>query len=250
MMDFDHFAESYEDLLRTNLGAYGQDAAYYVEYKVLMMKRYAEHKDPCSVLDFGCGIGRSLPYLRRYFPESAIWGYDPSQDSLRIAQRNHPQCSFFSCDLDLSCRFDVVLASCVFHHISYVERDAVMARIKSVMNPAGELFIFEHNPYNPLTRHAVNTCPFDKDAELLTQREMARLVLRSGLTVVAKKYTLFFPSLLRRLSFLEPCLSALPFGGQYMIQAKYDADSGMKHKHQTVPGPRFTAGSSCVSSKL
>jgi hypothetical protein len=90
------------------------------------------------------------------------------------------------------------------------------------MNPEAELFIFEHNPYNPLTRHAVNTCPFDKDAELITLSDMKRLIFRSGLTLLPARYALFFPAALKPLRFLEPLLAPVPLGGQYMVHARHD----------------------------
>jgi SAM-dependent methyltransferase len=221
-MDFDDVAGNYEDLLRKNLGAYGQDTSYYVEYKGEMMKRHAENKTPLSILDFGCGVGRSIPFLQRFFPGSAIWGCDPSKESLSVAQRNNPTCSFFSLhEAPLRC-FDLILVSCVFHHVPPKGREKVLGVIKSLMSPGAELFIFEHNPYNPLTRHAVNTCPFDKDAKLITLSDMKRLIFHSGLTTLPARYTLFFPAALKPLRFLEPLLAPLPLGGQYMVHARHD----------------------------
>ena len=79
--------------------------------------------------------------------------------------------------------FDVALASCVFHHIPHDEHVALLAEIRRVLAPAGRLFVFEHNPLNPLTRHAVNTCVFDEHAELVlapTMRSRVRERLRRG----------------------------------------------------------------------
>jgi SAM-dependent methyltransferase len=219
-MNFDDFAGDYDNLLRENIGLYGKDTSYYVKYKVEVMKRCAENKTPLSILDFGCGVGKSIPFLQRFFPGSAIWGCDPSKESLSVAQRDNPTCSFFSVkEIPLE-RFDLILVSCVFHHVPPISRDKILSVIKLLMSPGAELFVFEHNPYNPLTRHAVNTCPFDKDAELITSSDMKKLVFRSGLTLLSSRYTLFFPAALKSLRILEPLLRWMPLGGQYMIHAR------------------------------
>ena len=218
-MDFDIFAREYDAQLHAHLQKYGQKTSYYIEYKISLMKQCATNKNPVAILDFGCGVGRSLPFLCRYFPGSEIWGCDTSRDSLRIAKGGNPQCSFFSAEERPSQRFTLVFASCVFHHIPLVKRDAVMQTVASWMEPGAELFVFEHNPYNPVTRHLVNTCPFDRDVVLLPLSAMTRLMLRSALSVTTTKYTLFFPASLNRWQSFERFLSWLPLGGQYMVHA-------------------------------
>ena len=39
--------------------------------------------------------------------------------------------------------------------------------LKRVLRAGGACVIFEHNPLNPLTVQAVNTCPFDENAVLI-----------------------------------------------------------------------------------
>ena len=68
-----------------------------------------------------------------------------------------------------------------------------MLDIRSCMHSNSEVFIFEHNPYNPVTRHAVNTCAFDRDAILLSPRDMERIVMGAGLTLLGRKFLLFLP---------------------------------------------------------
>ena len=43
----------------------------------------------------------------------------------------------------------------VLHHVPRSERPALIDGMKRALRPGGLLFVFEHNPYNPLTRHAV-----------------------------------------------------------------------------------------------
>ncbi len=40
----------------------------------------------------------------------------------------------------------------------------------SVLKKKGRVYIFEHNPYNPVTRYLVATCEFDRDAVLFKKK--------------------------------------------------------------------------------
>jgi hypothetical protein len=81
------------------------------------------------------------------------------------------------------------------------------------------LTIFEHNPLNPLTLRAVNTCPFDVNAHLIRAKELIARYRESGWTDPQSQYHLFFPHALSGLRVLEPYLSGIPFGGQYAVSA-------------------------------
>jgi hypothetical protein len=82
------------------------------------------------------------------------------------------------------------------------------------------LFVFEHNPYNPVTRRLVNTCPFDADAVLLARAETVSLLKAAGLEPSAAAYCLFFPQMLAALRPLEAWLGWLPLGGQYFVAGR------------------------------
>jgi hypothetical protein len=108
----------------------------------------------------------------------------------------------------------------VLHHVSPELRAGVMEDIYRILQHSGFLFIFEHNPYNPVTRHLVNTCPFDENAVLITPFEIKRLVSAALLKPILLQYTLFFPAFLKGMRFLEPFLKKVPIGGQYFIFAE------------------------------
>jgi polyphosphate kinase 2 (PPK2 family) len=95
-----------------------------------------------------------------------------------------------------------------------------MLFIKSLLSEQGELVIFEHNPYNPVTVRAVNTCPFDKNAVLLKPNELRKYIVENGMKIEKTKFCLFFPAFLKRFRFIEKYISAIPLGGQYFILAK------------------------------
>src|SRR5882757_3281372 len=172
-IDFDQYAGQYEAMIAAQTGFFNRDNDYFVRYKVERARQLTGDVD--AVLDFGCGVGRAMPHFRAAFPKADVVGCDPSADSLAIARRDNPDCRFVTIDeLNATTKFDLVLASCVFHHIPPAERQEALRFCRDHLKPGGRLVIFEHNPFNPVTRHLVNTCDFDADAVLLTKRETTR----------------------------------------------------------------------------
>jgi SAM-dependent methyltransferase len=94
-----------------------------------------------------------------------------------------------------------------------------LRELRRVTRPGGMLAIFEHNPLNPLTVRAVNTCPFDENARLVRAKELLQRYRESGWKYPNANYHLFFPHALSGLRVLEPYLSGIPFGGQYSVTA-------------------------------
>ena len=74
---------------------------------------------------------------------------------------------------------------------SVTEHVALLAEIRRVLKPQGLLFVFEHNPLNPLTRHAVDTCPFDENAVLIRAPKMRRRVLDAAFAEARINYRIF-----------------------------------------------------------
>lgn len=215
-IDFDQYAGQYEALIAAQTNFFDRDNDYFIRYKVERAKQLAG--DVGAVLDFGCGIGRAMRYFRSAFPAADVVGCDPSSDSLAIARRENPDCRFFGMDdLSAATQFDLVLASCVFHHIPPAERPDALRFCYDHLKPGGHFIIFEHNPINPVTRRLVSTCPFDADAVLLPMRETIRRMREARFNIVETGYCLFFPGALAALRPLERFLSWLPLGGQYFV---------------------------------
>jgi SAM-dependent methyltransferase len=215
-IDFDQYAGQYEALIAAQTNFFDRDNDYFVRYKIERAKELTGEVD--AVLDFGCGIGRAMPTFRAAFPNADVVGCDPSADSLAIARRDNPDCHFFPIDeLNATPRFDLVLASCVFHHIAPAERQDALRYCYDRLKPSGHLVIFEHNPFNPVTQRLVSTCPFDADAVLLRMGETKRLMREAKFDVAKTGYCLFFPSQLASLRPAEKYLSWLPLGGQYFV---------------------------------
>lgn len=216
-VDFDDYARDYNEILSNQLRFFDKDDGYFAEYKVQKVKKMLLTQ-PKNILDFGCGTGRSAGYLQEYFPCATVYGYDLSTDSLMVARKNYPKVTFISSlEMDNPIHFDLIFIAGVFHHVSPIERKSVMESILSLTAPLGVVVAFEHNPYNPLTRYLVNTCPFDHDAVLLRPRELTSLFFQAGLKNISSEYTLFFPAALKFLRGMEAYLKRLPLGGQFMV---------------------------------
>jgi ubiquinone/menaquinone biosynthesis C-methylase UbiE len=163
-----------------------------------------------------------VPFFARHLPGARVTCLDVSQKSLEIGARQYrEQAEFTHFDGTAipyaAATFDVALASCVFHHIPHAEHIALLGEIRRVLKPDGLLFVFEHNPLNPLTRHAVDTCPFDENAVLIGAATMRRRVRDAGFDRAAVKYRIFFPHFLRTLRPFEQRLTWLPIGAQYYV---------------------------------
>lgn len=221
-VNFDDYTKQYEELLAKQLSFFGEDTGYFAEYKVELSRKLIG--ESCQrVLDFGCGIGRSIPHFRNHFTEAEIYGCDLSVDSLEFCKRNYPYANFYFTDqLPSEIKYDLIFAAGVWHHVPVEERRAALHLCRNLLMPGGAIIIFEHNPYNPVTRRMVSTCEFDADAVLLTRRELVARMQEAGFVGCTTGYTLFFPSKLKALRRMEGWMKRIPLGGQYYVKARRD----------------------------
>ena len=201
---FDEYVQSYTDLHKKSLAASGEDPEYFAQYKLECLKRFGAPKSE-ALLDYGCGIGNVTTCLTTYF--EAVHGYDPSAQSLDAARGRMPRASFHSDPESLpEAHFATAIMSGVLHHVPRPERLGLLECVLSKLKPGGRLFVFEHNPLNPLTQRLVAQCEFDDDADLLWPWDVRGLLRRSGFASVRLDYIVFFPKLLAPLRPLEPRL--------------------------------------------
>ena len=228
--EFDKFAAEYRSLHAESIKASGESPEYFAEYKIVDVAAELAHArgatvEKAAVLDFGAGVGYSVPFFARHMPRARVTCLDVSQKSLEIGAAKHGNTADFR-HFDgkripyPDDTFDVALASCVFHHIPHAEHVALLAEIRRVLAPNGLLLVFEHNPLNPLTRHAVNTCIFDEHAVLIGASAMRRRTLAAGFEAADVRYRIFFPHWARALRPTEKWLTWLPLGAQYYVRAK------------------------------
>jgi len=217
--EFDQYARQYDQVLGESMPEGLNEDGYFAEYKIALMATRLENQKPARILDFGCGAGRSLPYLDKYFPNTELFGYDLSSASLEIAATRTPRATLFSDWSNISnMRFDAVVAANVFHHIPVERRLEALIQCRQVLAEGGQMFLFEHNPLNPVTRWIFERCPFDEDAEMLKLNKTLELIYKAGFRSEQHGYTLFFPRPLAFLRKIEPCLKYLPLGAQYYVQ--------------------------------
>ena len=93
------------------------------------------------------------------------------------------------------------------------------------MKPSSRLVIWEHNPFNPVTRMLVKMCPFDRDARLLTLNQTKSLFEKNSFRYREHAYVNVFPPRWLRLdavAAVEAKLSVIPIGAQYWVSFERD----------------------------
>lgn len=226
-VEFDKFADEYRAMHAANIRLSGEDPEYFAEYKVrdIAAELARDGAVARKALDFGAGVGYSVPFFARHLPATRVTCLDVSRRSLEVGAARHGNAADFEHFDGRTIpygdgTFDVALASCVFHHIPHEEHVALLGEIHRVLSPGGRLFVFEHNPLNPLTRHAVNTCEFDEHARLVLAPTMRKRARDAGFAAASVRYRIFFPRALRRLRPFEAKLTWLPLGAQYYVAAR------------------------------
>lgn len=224
--EFDKFADEYLNMHKKNIRLSGEEPEYFSEYKVRDVAELFNglSQNACRILDFGAGVGGSLPYFKKYFPKADLTCLDVSDKSLSIAQSRFPEQAEFKTfdgtDLPFPDNsFDLIFAACVFHHIPSTEHIRLLGEWHRALKPGGVAVVFEHNPLNPLTVHAVNTCPFDENAELIPAPGLRKRMTAAGFGQVGVRYRVFIPGTLRALRPVERWLYWCPLGAQYMAYA-------------------------------
>ena len=225
--EFDKFADEYEILHTNNIKLSGETPEFFSIYKIKDLKQLSKkHNLPDNgrILDFGCGVGNSIEVMEKYFHTAQVYGIDVSKKSIEIAKKRFGWfANIQSYDGKLlpyqDNYFDIVFSACVFHHIPQVSYSDIFQEIKRVLKPNGIFVIFEHNPLNPLTLHAVNTCPFDENAVLIKSNKLKHKLADAGFQSY-HAYRIFFPKFLSFLRPIEKYIKWLPLGAQYYVVSR------------------------------
>ncbi len=224
--EFDAYVSEYADQHSQSIRLSGEQPDYFADYKIRELARLTsvwQFKQP-DILDFGSGIGNSIPAFRKYFPEVSTTSSDVSSKSLKAAVERHgaQETQLLIADGQIPAEpssFDVVFTACVFHHIPEEEHISWLEELRRVTRPGGRIVVFEHNPFNPLTQHAVKNCPFDENAVLIRPSQMRQRLKQAGWQSPQTDYHLFFPAALARLRPLEAYLRWCGIGAQYAAHA-------------------------------
>lgn len=226
--EFDAVADDYARQHAESIRISGEEPEFFAEHKarkVAEAYHAATARPPADILDFGGGIGNSIGPLQKEFPQAKLTCLDVSRASLDICEKRFGESvatlAFDGKTIPLpDASVEMAFVACVFHHVDHAEHVALLAEIRRVLRPGGRLFLFEHNPWNPLTRYAVANCPFDENAVLIGPVTMRRRFAAAGFEDVRVSYGPFFPAFLAKLRPLERLLQWMPIGAQYWVHGK------------------------------
>ena len=225
--EFDEFSDDYRQIHNKNIKVSGADSEYFSEYKVaeVLVCEHGNSGKSMNILDFGCGDGTSLKFFQKYFKKAKLTGIDVSEKSIAEANKQFENVNFMIGDIRKQSvqnnTFDIIFCSTVFHHIDATDHKKILLKLLSILKPGGRLYIFEHNPYNPLTQKIVKDCIFDRCAHLIKANDLKRLLLECGFLKNRISYTIFFPrkGLFKKMLALEKYLRYIPLGGQYYTRS-------------------------------
>ncbi len=225
-VDFDPIAVRYEEAVDRSVSFTGRDSAFYASRKVEVLEELTRgdlgRLDALSVLDVGCGTGTTDRFLSAKV--GSLTGVDVSEEMIVRARQNVPAAQYSWYDGEKlpfdDGAFDVVIAICVLHHVPRSKRYKFVSEMHRVARADGLIAVFEHNPFNPLTRLAVNSCELDKDAILLTSRETVGLLKGAGGRHALVHNYLFTPLGGNVGRHIDRALRNMPVGGQYAVSAR------------------------------
>ncbi|MDR1878408.1 MAG: class I SAM-dependent methyltransferase [Bacteroidales bacterium] len=226
--EFDSMADGFDNLVKEGLGIFAVYREGILNYKLEYLKRLVPYT-PKSILEYGCGVGLYIPYLKECFPNAEIYGCDVSPESIRQVSENIPDCHFDLIEVpeDLKVyegKIDCVFVNCVLHHIPPEEHKQWLTALYTYMKKDTYLVIFEMNMYNPLSRWFVKRTPIDDNATMLTPKYCKTLIRdifgKDKKTKVKLKYTYFFPWRNKVFKTIEYQLTWIPLGAQYCVVVK------------------------------
>jgi ubiquinone/menaquinone biosynthesis C-methylase UbiE len=220
--EFDRYKNTYEHEIKHSIGFIRQDHDFFIRSKadhlVDLVGRHVGTPAALSVLDVGCGVGTIDSMLQTEF--ASIHGVDVAHGVIERASAENPGVEYGVYDGEnlpfRDASFDVSFAICVLHHVVPAARSRVVAEMRRVTRPGGAIMIFEHNPFNPLTRLAVARCAFDEDVVLLRRRDVRALLQVNDVKVVEERYILVSPWGPRLSRWLDRRLKRVPLGAQYV----------------------------------
>ena len=217
-INFDNYADNYKDYITKSLGNLENNLNYYHIKKSEILKKELGYQ-PKKILDLGCGVGTMLELLIKSFQGSTFYAYDESKKSMDYIKKKFPKINHLD-NLETNEKFDLIFISAVVHHVKSGDRDDLFKNIYNLLSPNGVMFVFEHNPYNPVTLKMVTNCEFDADAELIKKNDLINLCKKNNFKIIKSGYIHFFPSKLSFLFKLENYLKWFFLGAQYFCLFK------------------------------
>mgnify|MGYP003956007691 CR=1 FL=1 len=221
LTEFDAYSDGYTNALEDAVSFSGDDARYFADYKADQLSSIIDPGACAKILDYGCGVGNLSVAIHDHNPNWILHGFEISQDSLNCVPAALKSQGTFTTDLsDLDGNYDLTFLAGVMHHIVPENRLAALNSAVEHLKPGGKLVVFEHNPWNPVTRRVVDRCPFDENAILISAPDLIALFKSICLTQIQRNFIVFFPKFLNFLRPLERNLTWCPAGAQYAVIGK------------------------------
>lgn len=229
--EFDDYAAEYHGGLDNPVKRMmGNSADQFIAVKTrwLMRREPALRTGGLAVLDYGCGVGSLMRVLAETGARADFTGCDVSTGMLRQVEKRWPARLGKTPVLApqqgartpfADGQFDIATISAVLHHVPVAERPAVYAELGRILKPGGRIYVFEHNPRNPLVRYVIARTPIDKNAILLDPTEVRHGLLDAARYDLDTDYLMFMPPGLAFLRPLDRALGWLPLGAQYAVVA-------------------------------
>ena len=193
--------------------------------RVVNVKRHLDSigKRVTSIIEFGCGVGNNIYFLRKHFPNIQITGLDVSKESLAMAEKRYlydPHIKFQPIDRKVvPGAVDLVFMNCVLQFIDEDEFPEIFEYLKNILKFNGTLAIYESNPLNLFTNLRTKMSEYSKNAALVNPYDLVDKLTRTGFHFPDLNFIFFYPKFLSVLAPTEKFLSRLPLGAQYSIYA-------------------------------
>lgn len=231
----DYFQKQDKNLGELYEGEAGPQHKYYVKVKAKQMmrlaRRFFKNTKRLNCLGVGCGTGEAEIHYASYF--NKVIGIDYSKGMIAKAKKLNLKNTEFkimnATKLDFkSNSFEVVVIFNVLHHVpSYSDLLDIIKESERVLKKGGILLVYEMNPFNPVTRHVINTLDIDKEVKLggfkkgkfpaaITPKQLEILADKACLNKISDYFLVFFPRALGFLNPLERIFEKIPLGGLYV----------------------------------
>ena len=112
-----------------------------------------KHDFKGTILDFGCGLGDSMPVYKEVFPQAKLIGVDISSCAIEFCRMRYNSIAAFFCgDYQIVPQVDVIIASNIFEHLS---NDNEV--IQNILSKCNDLYVIVPYKEYPLHSEHLNT---------------------------------------------------------------------------------------------
>lgn len=148
-------AVSASDIMLVKANARSYAAAGLSALACIQQSLEAAAREPRTILDFGCGFGRVLRFLRAAYPEAVLFCTDMDAEGLGFCT-HHFNTLGFRTDLEhgprwLATRFDLIWVGSVFTHLDTANCRRLLRHLADFLAPDG-LVVFTTHGQSALAR--------------------------------------------------------------------------------------------------